>query len=215
MTIGAFTRKLLGENFQVVGRIYRSIFVDLNAVANSISAYIPQGAMIIDVGGGSGHLLNHLLSLREDLEVKMLDLSPTLGDAISECHLPKVDMYPETSMAEFSCDNNGKALVVLISDVIHHVPVEARATFFSGLNALLQNNNGASIIIKDVEPGHIRSLLGFLADRYVSGDKNVSLIDRDEVTKKMFEPFGDSITTHETNLFNIDKPNFALVFTKD
>ena len=68
------------------------------------------------------------------------------------------------------------------------------------------------IIIKDVEPGYLRSSLGRIADRYISGDKKVSLVSRAEIHKFMSEAFGNTIICEETNLFKTDKPNFALIF---
>lgn len=207
------TRKLFGKHFPILGGIYRSVFVDLGAVAQSISPHIPPQATIIDIGGGGGAPINYLLSLRDDIRVSIIDPSPRIGNSIKKEYLTKVNLYPATSMDEFSKINRRKPDVILISDVIHHIPCKNRKDFFAELVRMVDGTNGIRIIIKDVEPGYFRSLLGGIADRYISGDKNVSLVGRADISYMMLEAFGDTITAEETNLFDLDKPNFALVFT--
>ena len=44
--------------------------------------------------------------------------------------------------------------VVLVADVLHHIPPESRAAFFADLRALVRDAGGQPrIIVKDVEPG--------------------------------------------------------------
>lgn len=212
MTIGQFVRKILGKNFHIVGRVYRSVFVDLRAVARSIEPHIPKGAMMVDVGGGGGQLLNFLLSLRNDITVKMIDLSPSIGDSLKEEHLTMVETYPGTSIREFMDKVKYRPDVILISDVIHHIPLGNRKDFFIDLRTMVDCKDGARIIIKDLEPGYFRSTLGRLADRYISGDKKVSLVGRADICNIMSEVFGNTVVVKETTLFELDKPNYALLF---
>ena len=212
MKIGKIARKILGKYFYIVGRMYRSIFVDLREVSHSISPYIPQGAMIVDVGGGDGELLNHLLSLRHDISVKMIDRSMSIGGSLKKKYLTRVELYPGISMGEFTNTVQQKFDVILISDVIHHIPNEERREFFSELRTMVGDKNEIRIIIKDIEPGYFRASLSRIADRYISGDKNVSLIGCTDISNMMSEAFGNSIAIEETNLFRLDKPNFAQIF---
>jgi hypothetical protein len=212
MTIGQIARKIFGKHFNILGKIYRAIFVDLSVVAQSISPHIPQGATIVDVGGGDGEPLNYLLSLRHDIKVKLIDTSLCIGDAVKKEYLDRIELYPATSMGEFSIKINHKPDVILISDVIHHIANQARKKFFSELRTMVGDGKEVRIIVKDFEPGYFRSSLGFMADRYISGDNTVSLVGRADISYMMAEAFGNTISMEETNLFELDKPNYALIF---
>ncbi|HLC38588.1 MAG TPA: class I SAM-dependent methyltransferase [Patescibacteria group bacterium] len=181
-------------------------------MAYSISPHIHQKATIVDVGGGDGEPLNYLLSLRPDIKVILIDPSPGIGNLVKKEYLPRVELYPKTYMAEFKIKDKLKPYVILISDVIHHIPQKARKEFFSELKTMVGDQNEVRIIIKDIEPGFFRSSLSRLADRYISGDKKMSLIGRRNISKIMLKTFGKNITMKETTLFKIDKPNYALVF---
>jgi hypothetical protein len=212
MTIGEIARKILGNYFPVIARGYRLFFVDLSAVAHSISPYITQGAIIVDIGGGDGELLNHLLALRSDIRVKMIDRSTCIGGSIKKEYLSRVELFPGISMGEFNKADAQKTDVILISDVLHHVPAEERKEFFCGLRALACGQHEMSIIIKDIEPGSLRASLSRMADRYISGDKNVTLIGRVDLSRMVSDAFGNTVEVTETNLFTINKPNYAQVY---
>jgi hypothetical protein len=115
-------------------------------------------------------------------------------------------------MGEFNKTGAQKTDVILISDVLHHVPVEARKEFFRELRALAGGRNEMRIIIKDIEPGSLRASLSRMADRYISGDKNVTLIGRVDLSRMVSDAFGNAVEVTETNLFTIDKPNYAQVY---
>lgn len=212
MTIGKVARKIFGKKFSTVGLFYRSIFVNLHKVADSISSHIPQGAMVIDIGGGDGQMLNHLLSMREDIIVEMIDINTSVGGALKKDYLNRVKLYPATNINEYTlASSRSFSLVFLISDVIHHIPEEIRKEFFYDLRKIFCKEKEVTLIIKDVEPGYFRSFLGHFADCYISGDKNVSLVGRKKITFLLDEIFGDSVKIKETDLFKSDKPNYALI----
>ena len=61
MTPGQMVRRILGPRlFPIVGDFYRSLFVNLEKVVDSFPA-IPAGGHVLEVGGGHGQLLNHVL----------------------------------------------------------------------------------------------------------------------------------------------------------
>ena len=69
------------------------------------------------------------------------------------------------------------------------------------------------IIVKDVEPGSWRALLGLWADRYITGDRNVSLISRDRLERLFIEALGP-LRREDTGLFETDRPNYAIAFRR-
>ena len=97
---------------------------------------------------------------------------------------------------------------------MHHIPVSARRKFLDSISVLLERTPDLRIIVKDVEPGHWRALLGSWSDRYITGDRNVSLISRDSVTSLFEEALGP-LHREDTNLFKKDGPNYAIVFHRE
>jgi 2-polyprenyl-3-methyl-5-hydroxy-6-metoxy-1,4-benzoquinol methylase len=186
--------------------------MNLNTMAQAISPAIPRDAWIIDVGGGDGEPLNNLLALRSDIKVTMIDLRMNIGGAIKQEFIHRVKKHPGVGMAQFKNNSERAPDVVLISDVVHHVPAKDRKEFFSDLLVLARSKKDTRIIIKDIEPGYFRAFLGRIADRWISGDKEMSLVSRDALLRLMYETFGTAFETKETALFKMDPPNYAQVF---
>jgi 2-polyprenyl-3-methyl-5-hydroxy-6-metoxy-1,4-benzoquinol methylase len=205
-------RKVLRRQlFKLVAHYYRAFFVDLQKVAQTASEYITPNAHVIDVGGGDGEPLNYLLRLRPDIKVTMIDLRRDIGLLIDKQFSSRITIMPETSVRQYIVRTNTPAQCVLVSAVMHHIPVPERAAFLADLRDLVGRSQ-ARIIIKEVEPGNARARLSQFADRYISGDQNVRLISRSELKALVESVFG-RVTTRETSLFLQDSPNYSLVFS--
>lgn len=214
MAPGPLIRRFLGPRLaRRAGEYYRAIYVDLAKVAATLAAVIPRDAHLLDVGGGDGEPINHLLSIRPDLTITTLDLAPVVGQWIDPCYQPQVKRLPRTSLAEFVACPHAHADVILIADVMHHIPKAARPEFLESIKVLLERTPDLRIIVKDVEPDHWRALLGFWSDRYISGDRNVSLISRDDVTRLLEGVLGP-LHREDTDLFKKDLPNYAIVLRR-
>jgi hypothetical protein len=212
VSIGALARKVLGHKiFPVIGRTYRSLFVDLEEVAQFMCNVIPKDSHILDIGGGDGEPLNYLMAMRYDIRVTLIDLKVGIGNSISKEFRDRVTLLPGTSMRQFIEKNLRQPTCIIINDVIHHIPGADRTGFFKDICDLMTQSK-AILLIKDVEPGYFISRLGYLSDRYISGDRNVSLISKSELCLMLKNVFGKVMIT-ETGLFSVDKPNYLLSIT--
>ncbi|MBV8345685.1 MAG: class I SAM-dependent methyltransferase [Candidatus Eremiobacteraeota bacterium] len=208
MGVGGVARAFLGKHFHTVAKLYRAAFVDLVAVASIVSESIPEGATVLDVGGGDGAPLNYLLALRPDLRIVMIDIAPSVGGALDDRYASRVQRLPETPVETYRGTHPDAALIM---DVVHHVPEAQRDHFFGELAALARLHGLRRIIVKEVGTGHIRSVLGLLADRYISGDKNVRLVPVEALAARLRDALGNGWTVAETRLRQIDPPNYCLV----
>jgi hypothetical protein len=214
MALGPLIRRCLGPRLaRRAGERYRTIYVDLAKVAAALGAVIPRNGHLLDVGGGDGQPLNHLLSIRPDLTITTLDPAPMVGQWIDSRYEDKVKRLPRTNLAEFVASPHAHPDVILIADVMHHIPTSARHKFLDSVGVLLERVPKLRIIVKDVEPGHWRARLGFWSDRYVTGDRNVSLISRNDVTR-LFEEVLGPLQREDTDLFKDDCPNYAIVLRR-
>jgi hypothetical protein len=212
MALGSAIRSLLGVRLaRRVGRRYRMIFVDLAKEAAALSAVLPRDAHLLDIGGGDGEPLNCLLALRSDLRITTLDLKPEVGEWIEARFAPRVTRLARTSLADYLAAGGPDPDALLIADVLHHIPVAERAGFLGSVRALLERVPDLRIIIKDVEPGSWRAILGFWSDRYITGDLDVSLIARENLAHLMEEQLGP-LHREDTSLFETDPPNYAITF---
>jgi hypothetical protein len=212
MPLGAAIRRLLGARLaHRAGRWYRAIYVDLAKEAAALAAAIPHGAHLLDVGGGDGEPLNHLLNLRPDLRVTTLDPGAVVGQWIDARFHGQVTRLPDTSLAQYLAGGRPDPDAILIADVLHHIPQTGRRGFLDSVRLLLERVPQLRIIVKDVEPGHWRALLGYWSDRYVTGDRDVSPISREEVALLLQQTLGP-LRREDTDLFDADRPNYAVSF---
>jgi hypothetical protein len=212
MALGPTIRRLLGARLaRRVGRWYRAIYVDLAKEAIALAAVIPRDAHLLDIGGGDGEPLNHLLALRPDLRVTTLDPRPVVGQWVEARFDSQVTRLPGTSLGEYLAGGRKDPDAILIADVLHHIPEAARASFLGSVRALLERTPQLLIIVKDVEPGSWRALLGYWSDRYITGDMDVSPISRENLVRLFEETLGP-LRRNDTNLFQTDRPNYAMTF---
>jgi len=212
MPIGPAIRGLVGARLaRRLGRWYRAIFVDLAREAAALATLIPPNAHLLDIGGGDGEPLNHLLALRRDLRVTTLDPGPVVGQWIDGRFDAQVVRLPATSLADYLDAGRPEPDAILIADVLHHIPETARPRFLHSLRVLLERAPQLRIIVKDVEPGSWRALLGYWSDRYVTGDAHVSPISRARLEQLLQEALGP-LRHQDTDLFAADKPNYAIAF---
>jgi len=210
MTPGQVARKVLGPLFPMAGRAYRSFGVDLAKVARSIPR-LPENAHLLDIGGGDGDLLNYILELNPTARVTMIDLAAGIGAWVRPELREHVEVLPQTSIADYVKLGRPAPDAILLSDVVHHVPVDARDEFFRDLAGLFRSNPPI-LIVKEVAPGSIRAKILFWMDRYVSGDRNVRFLSPDELEQLV----GKSLSVggvESTDLLQHNPPNYALVFS--
>jgi hypothetical protein len=212
VALGPRIRRLLGARLaRHAGRWYRAIYVDLAKEAAALATAIPHGAHLLDIGGGDGEPLNHLLALRPDLRITTIDPGPVVGQWTEPRFDAQVTRLPGTSLAGYLAGSRAYPDAILIADVLHHIPESARASFLASLKMLLERAPQLRIIVKDVEPGSWRALLGFWSDRYITGDRNVSPISRKNLVHLFEESLGP-LRRSDTNLFEMDRPNYAISF---
>jgi len=212
LALGQTIRRLLGARLaRRAGRWYRAIFVDLRKEAAALSAVIPPNAHVLDVGGGDGEPLNHLLAHRPDLRVTTLDLGPVVGEWIEARFARQVTRLPGMSLFDYLASGREPPTVLLIADVMHHIPERTRGAFLQSVAVLLGRVPALRIVVKDVEPGSWRAVLGFWSDRYITGDTQVSPISRERLARLFAETLGP-LRREDTDLFESDQPNYAIAF---
>src|SRR5262249_35648249 len=150
------------------GGWYRAIFVDVEKVAAALPVPAPDDR-ILDVGGGDGLILDRYLDRHPQARAVMIDQSAQIGSALSATVRSRVELLPGTSLADYARLGRPAPTLVLVSDVVHHIPAADRSYFFAEIRSVIGDGR-ARLVVKDVEPGSLRSMVAWAADRFVSGD---------------------------------------------
>lgn len=165
---------------------------------------------MIDIGSGDGEILDKILTKNKNIKAHAIDISPNIGGMIRDENLPRVQLIPSYSIQQYRNSKKYKdARYLILSDVLHHIPKEKRDKFFDELFLLC--NKRTNLIIKDIEPGFLKATLSLFADKYISGDKQTSLISQDEVISKIKNRY-PKIVINKTLLLEKNPPNYCLVF---
>ena len=209
MKLGPAIRRLMpGGLERKAAAVYRRVFVDLRKVAAAVAAALPADAHLLDIGGGDGELLNHLLAARPDVRVTMVDVAGSVGRFVEPAHDRRVRRLPGTSIEAHLAGLDAPYDAALVSDVMHHLPGGYRAQFLRSVRGALVP--GGSIFVKDIEPGHPIAWLSLVCDKYVSGDRGVALVSLAELVALAEAELAPLAAAAEIGLHRVDAPNYLV-----
>lgn len=176
MTPGALVRRVLPPRVErLVADAYRDVFVDLDELARTIGSLGAFGRAV-EVGCGEGALASRL-TRTTDAQVLGIDIAPDPGRNYTG--EPGRATFRQLRVEELVASGHTADLVVL-SDVVHHVPAGERDAFLRSCRQLLAP--GGLLVVKEWERRpNVAHALAYGSDRYVSGDRTVGFLTRDEL----------------------------------
>ncbi len=166
MPVGRSVRRLFGRHERRVAEAYRRIFIDLDALVAQIGQWT-QPTRILEIGCGEGAVTERLAAAFPDADITAIDISEHVGRLFvgnrSRVTFRQVTVDQVAAEAPRSFD------LVLLSDVIHHVPSAQHATFFT--QCLRAVAPGGNLVFKDwVATSTPIHWLCVFSDRYITGD---------------------------------------------
>lgn len=186
MPIGPAVRRLFGRHEHRIADLYRAIFIDLDAYAHQISLWVPQAQRILEVGCGEGAVTERLVRLYPDAEILAIDITPSVG-RLYRGPMEHVN-FRQTTVQAISSEAPGTFDLVILSDVIHHVPTDRRNAIFDAIKKCIAP--GGRFLFKDwkrtTTPIH---WLCHGGDRWLTGDR-VSYLDGDQARAMLEAAFG-------------------------
>ncbi len=172
MSIGPKIRRLLGPVEAPISSAYRSMFVSITSLGEEL-ARVPFGPRVLEVGVGDGMVAAQILSRRTDATVLGIDLAENPG-GLFEGDRSRVT-FRTISTSDLLAEKPEPFDAIMIADVLHHVPVEARAGLLADVDALLAED-GILIVKESVVMKSIGYWMGHFSDYWITGDKNVSYL---------------------------------------
>lgn len=190
MAIGPKIRGLLGPFERPVSDIYRNMFMNLRSLRRKVEEWLPhEGSnFILEVGCGEGVIIEILAEIFPQAYIAGIDVTPRIG-RMYRGNSSKVCFIRQT-VQDFANLNSEKFDIVVIVDVLHHIPPILHHEFLSDVYKLIKV--GGLFFFKDwihsKTPIH---LFSYLMESYITGDK-VSYLSIDELTYLIRKVFGEN-----------------------
>jgi len=168
MAIGAKVRSLFGPLEAPVTDLYRAFFVDLNLQIQQVKRWVPHAKNILEIGCGEGAIAQKIIPLYPDARYNGIDITPRAG------RLFKGDRSRATfecaTAADHAAGHAGEYDLILMCDVLHHVPWDQHASILADARTLLAPRG--SFILKDWELiKNVGHTLCEFSDRVLTGDE--------------------------------------------
>jgi SAM-dependent methyltransferase len=163
MTPGQIARRLLGPAADPVIRRYRRFYVDLAAWGEGLAG---MGGVesVLEVGCGDGHMCEVLARVFPGASILGIDIADEPGRLYAGR-----DEGVEFRRAAID-ELTGRFDLVVMCDVLHHVPVAERPGLCTAAWQLVAP--GGSLAVKDWVSGKdLATGLAYLSDRFVTGDR--------------------------------------------
>jgi len=166
MAIGPTIRHFLGPLEKPISDFYRGIFIDLTTLVNQVKVWVPA-SNILELGCGEGAVVERLVSAYPNAQITGIDINPNVGRMFPgelECVT-----FKQQTIKNFAVENNSSIDLLIISDVMHHIPWELHEEILSDARETLKP--GGYLVLKDWERNvSLIHLLCYLLDRYIAGD---------------------------------------------
>lgn len=167
VSLGTAVRTRLGRWEIPAADAYRSLFINLEDAATLVSSVCPA-ERILEIGCGDGSFAQRVLDRYPTARYVGIDVAPEpgrlfRGDASRAS-------FRSVGSAEFRSESPEPFDLVLLVDVLHHVPTELRDDLLRDVQRLTRP--GGHYVVKEWEPtrtlGHWTA---WAADRFITGDR--------------------------------------------
>ncbi|HJU15695.1 MAG TPA: class I SAM-dependent methyltransferase [Stellaceae bacterium] len=204
--VGPLVRRSFGRYERPIAEIYRRIFVDLDDFVSRIAEWAAEPHRILEIGCGEGAMTERLVRTFAGATVTGIDITPNVGRLFSG-DTARVTFRREAADELAESEPSLFDLIVLC-DVVHHVPPHARQALLSAARRLLAPDG--ALVFKDWSPSATPiHWLCDIADRYITGD-DVRYATSDEAKALLCDIFGPGAIRAESRV----RPwanNFALL----
>lgn len=172
MRIGAAIRRAAGPLEPLLADTYRAMFFDIAGFAGKVAALDPErrAREVVEVGCGEGALISHLVVRLPKATFTGIDTAQSLGRLFSG-HWSRT-VFRRITAEALAAERLHDADIVLLCDVLHHVPPVDRATVLEACARLLKP--GGKLVVKEwIRQPTPAYWAGWLSDRFITGDRVV------------------------------------------
>lgn len=186
MRPGPLIRRLFGPYEHAVSEAYRRIFINLDALAKVSMSWVPSAQKILEVGCGEGAMTERIVRSYPNASVTAIDITPNVG-RLFRGNTANVTFRKQT-IEELALREPESFDLVILSDVMHHVPPDLRPSLLSAIRQAMTPNG--KLIFKDwvISAAPIHWLCE-ASDRYLTGG-DVAYFTMDGLSSLVTDVFG-------------------------
>jgi 2-polyprenyl-3-methyl-5-hydroxy-6-metoxy-1,4-benzoquinol methylase len=194
--IGPLIRKMFGPYEGRISEAYRSIYIDIDAFVELMREWKPRANRILEVGCGEGAVTERLNTTYPDAKITAIDITPRVG-RLYRGLLDNV-RFIRCGVQDIAATEPGQYDLVVLSDVLHHVPLELRQGLLDAIRTALAPEG--TLVFKDWQrnraPIH---WLCYASDRWLTGDR-ISYMTRTEMRERLALAFGEPALVAEARV---------------
>jgi 2-polyprenyl-6-hydroxyphenyl methylase/3-demethylubiquinone-9 3-methyltransferase len=124
VSVGSVVRRMFGPYEHEISAAYRAIYLNLDALIERIRLWKPEAARILEIGCGEGAVTERLRIAYPDADITAIDITPRVGRLYRGS--PDRVHFIQCSIQELVARELPPYDLVMLSDVLHHVPIDLR-----------------------------------------------------------------------------------------
>jgi SAM-dependent methyltransferase len=187
--IGPAVRTRLGRFEIPAADAYRSVFINLEDTAHVLASATGGVQRILEVGCGDGSLAQRLVAAFPEATYEGIDVAEHPGGLYRGD--PNRARFSSIDSSTFRRTGPEPFDLVVVVDVIHHVPSSLRPGLLEDVRALTRD--GGWYGVKEWEPdGGLAHFMAWAADRYITGD-DIEHISPADLKALVAERNGDDV----------------------
>lgn len=196
MSIGASIRGMFGPLERRVSQAYRSIYLDIDEFVEQVRRWSPYPRRILEVGCGEGAVTERLHSAFPSTHITAIDVSSRIGRLYRG---PRASVcFARCEVQDLIAPNVEPFDLVVLCDVLHHVPFGFRQGLLDAIRATLAPQG--NFIFKDWQRSNTPiHWLCYASDRWLTGDR-ITYMTREEMRRHLALSFGAGALAGETRV---------------
>lgn len=196
MRLGPIVRKMFGRYERRISEAYRSIYLDIDGLVELTCRWKPDAKRILEVGCGEGAVTQRLRVAYPHAQITAIDITPRIG-RLYQGSLEGL-RFVQCAVQEVAATEAGQYDLVVLSDVLHHVPVQFRQELLDAIRIALAPNG--TFVFKDWQRSHTPiHWLCYASDRWLTGDR-ISYMTRNEMRERLIHSFGAAALVSEERI---------------
>ncbi len=158
--------------------------------------WVPNAHNILEVGCGEGAVTQRLRLAYPQAQITAIDITARIG-RLYRGSFERV-RFVQCTVQQIAEAETGAYDLAVLSDVLHHVPIELRQEILDAVSLTL--TRPGTLFFKDWQRSHTPiHWLCFLSDRWLTGDR-IRYMTREQMRESLAHSFGDAALVAESRI---------------